>query len=270
LLTNETNEDSIDGNPSSTKIQKPPPIFVHGVINYGDMIKQIRDTAENEQYCTKSLANNDTKINCVTPESYRKLVRYFKDNNIFYHTYQLKEETAYRIAIRYLHHSTNTEDIKQELFELGHNVRNIINAQHKTTKEPLNLFFVDLEPAKNNKEIYNVKASQNKIIQTQPPRVTTSKYQYIPRNNIQHTTWCLLATTKFRRRNTNQAEDTAITVTNFLGEFKGLLNQVLQQNSTILNMLTTLIRSIKIDNFLRIAQWNANGLQSHKEEIQLF
>jgi len=38
----------------------------------------------------------------------------------------------------------------------------------------------------------------------------------------------------------------------------------------ILNMLTTLIRSIKIDNFLRIAQWNANGLQSHKEEIQFF
>jgi hypothetical protein len=35
LLTNETNEDSVDGNLSSTKIQKPPPIFVHGVINYG-------------------------------------------------------------------------------------------------------------------------------------------------------------------------------------------------------------------------------------------
>jgi hypothetical protein len=35
LVTNETNENSIDGNPSSTKIHKPPPIFVHGVINYG-------------------------------------------------------------------------------------------------------------------------------------------------------------------------------------------------------------------------------------------
>ena len=45
---------------------------------------------------------------------------------------------------------------------------------------------------------------------------------------------------------------------------------MLQQNSTILSMITTLIRSIKIDNFLRISQWNANGLQSHTEEIQLF
>jgi hypothetical protein len=58
------------------------------------MIKQIRDISEDAQYCTKILANNVIKINCVTPETYRKLVRYIKDNNIFYHTYQLKEERA--------------------------------------------------------------------------------------------------------------------------------------------------------------------------------
>ena len=104
------------------------------VSNYGEMIKRIRDTAEDEQYFTKSLANNVIKINCVTPETYRKLVKYFKENNIFYHTYQLKEERAYRIVIKYLHYSTDTEDIKYELFELGHNVRNIMNAQHRNTK----------------------------------------------------------------------------------------------------------------------------------------
>jgi len=47
------------------------------------------------------------------------------------------------------------------MYELGHNVRNIINAQHRTPKEPLNLFFADLEPAENNKEKYNIKALQN-------------------------------------------------------------------------------------------------------------
>jgi 3-methyladenine DNA glycosylase AlkC len=140
------------------------------------MIKQTRDIAEDEQYCTKSLAKNVIKINCVTPETYRKLVTYFKDNNIFFHTYQLKEETAYRIAaIKCIQHSINTEDIRRKISELGHNVRNIINAQDKTTKEPLNLFFVDLETAKNNKEIYNIKSLQNKIIRTEPPRVNTNK-----------------------------------------------------------------------------------------------
>ena len=140
------------------------------------MINQIRHIAEDEQYSTKSLSNNVIKINCVTPEKYRTLIRHLKGNNIYYHTYQLKEERTYRIVIKHLHHSTDIEEIRQELLELGHKARNIINAQHRITKEPLNLFFIDLEPAQNNKEVYEITALQNKIIQIEPPRAK--------RNNI--------------------------------------------------------------------------------------
>jgi len=82
LLTNETNEGSIDGNPSSTKIHKPPPIFVDGVINYGEMIKRIRDVTEDEQYCTKILANHVIKINCVTPETYKSYRNYQQEATV--------------------------------------------------------------------------------------------------------------------------------------------------------------------------------------------
>jgi hypothetical protein len=75
------------------------------------------------------------------------MVGEINERHIYHHTSQLKEERAYRIVIRYLHHSTNLDDIKQELTELRHTVRNIINVRHKLTKEPLNLFFVDLEAA---------------------------------------------------------------------------------------------------------------------------
>ena len=69
-----------------------------------------------------------------------------------------------------MHHSTDIEDIRQELLEVGHNVRNIINAQNKTTKEPLNLLFVDSEPAENKKGIIDYKNGlQNKIIQIELP-----------------------------------------------------------------------------------------------------
>ena len=78
LLTNETNPNSTEGNPSPTRNQKPPPIFIHGVINYGAMINQIRNIAEDEQYSTKSLSNNVIKINCVIPETHRTLIRYLK------------------------------------------------------------------------------------------------------------------------------------------------------------------------------------------------
>jgi len=78
LLTNETNLNSAEGNPSPTRNHKPQPIFIHGVINYGEMFNQIRNIAEDEQYTTKSLINNVIKINCVTPETYRILIKYFK------------------------------------------------------------------------------------------------------------------------------------------------------------------------------------------------
>ena len=60
--------------------------------------------------------------------------------------------------------------LRQELVELGHNAPNIINTHHRITKEPLNLFFGDLDTAENNKEIYKVTALQNKIVQIEPPR----------------------------------------------------------------------------------------------------
>ena len=53
LLTNETNLNSAEVNPSSTRNHKPPPIFIHGVINCGEMINRIRNIAEDEQYTTK-------------------------------------------------------------------------------------------------------------------------------------------------------------------------------------------------------------------------
>jgi RNase P/RNase MRP subunit p30 len=78
----------------STELSRPPPLYVHGVINYPNTISQIRELLAEEQYNTKSLINNTVKINCTTPASYRKLVRYFRQGNIVHHTYQLKEERA--------------------------------------------------------------------------------------------------------------------------------------------------------------------------------
>jgi hypothetical protein len=92
------------------------------------------------------------------------------EKNIIHHTYQLKENRAFRIVIKHLHFSTNLQEIEQELNKEGHKVRNILNARSQMTKEPFNLFFVDLEPATNNKEIYKLARLQNKTTATEPPR----------------------------------------------------------------------------------------------------
>ena len=63
------------------------------------------------------MANNVIKITCLTPETCRTLIKHFKDTNVFYQTYQLKEEGAYRVVIKYLHHTTDVEEIRQDLLE---------------------------------------------------------------------------------------------------------------------------------------------------------
>lgn len=155
---------------ATKSIPKPPPIFVYGVVNFPQMIQKIHNIIEAGQYTTRSMANNTIKINCTTPDIYRKLVKYLKENNIVYHTYQPKEERAFRVAIKYLHHTMDVKEITDDITSQGHKVRNIINAKQRRTKEPLNLFFVDLEPADNNKDIYKIRRILNSCVQIEPPR----------------------------------------------------------------------------------------------------
>jgi hypothetical protein len=48
-----------------------------------------------------------------------------RDNNIIHLTYQPKEERSYRVVIKYLHHSVDIQDTKEEKSQNGHTVRNI-------------------------------------------------------------------------------------------------------------------------------------------------
>lgn len=332
-------EDNVDAtatvdNQNRDKVQKPPPIFIYGVINYEEMAKKIREIAEEEQYTTKTLADNTIKINCGHPDTYRKLVHFMRENNIIHHTYQPKEERAYRVVIKHLHHTTNVQDIKSELSKEGHTVRNIINARSRLTKEALNLFFVDIEPADNNKEIYKIRGILNRTIEIEPPKRTKGIVQCMRCQQYGHTkTYCnkpytcvkcggshstesckktkdtpakcalcggphpanyrgcefyhrllnrshntnnrlnlqytanetinmqstnrrpqmptnlssskTYANALNASRNQQQDESTSITIMNkFLEEFRAMFQQLIQQNSMVLNMLTALINKI--------------------------
>jgi hypothetical protein len=192
-LTNKYSQLDIEDEESTTtketenKIPKPPPIFVYGVIDYQDMIHNLSSIVKIEQYSTKTLVNNTIKINCHTPDTYRKLVRYMREKNIVYHTYQLKENRAFSVVIKHLHFSTNPKEIEQELNNEGHKVRNILNSRSRMTKEPLNVFFIDLEPAANNKDIYKLVRLQNQTIVVEPPRKTNGIPQCMRCQQYGHT-----------------------------------------------------------------------------------
>jgi hypothetical protein len=69
-----------------------------------------------------------------------------------------------------MHYSTNPQEIKTEIENLGHTVANIWNMKQYRTKLPLSIFFVELKPAPNNKDIYNVEYLQQCKITFEPPK----------------------------------------------------------------------------------------------------
>jgi hypothetical protein len=238
------------------------------------------------------------------------------------------------VVIKHLHHTTDTKEIENQLTQTGHKVRNVINGRHRATKQPLNLFFVDLEPASNNREVYNIHMIQNKTVVTEPPRMKKGIIQCTRCQQYRHTkTYCnrhfvcvkyggphSIASCKkpnntpakcalcdgphpanykgcefyqslFKPNNTNnrlnlqrthtvninnstqrrdlpaavkttysdasyasvtrgipnsspQADMSTITLNKFLEEFKNMFNQLIQLNTKVLNMLSTLLTKL--------------------------
>jgi hypothetical protein len=60
--------------------------------------------------------------------------------------------------------------MKSEIESLGHTVMNIYNIKHSRTNTPQPLFFVDLKPSPNNKDIYLIENIHYTKIKFEPPR----------------------------------------------------------------------------------------------------
>lgn len=184
-------ENTSENNIELINIPKPPPIIIEDVKNINKMKFELSSVLSEEQYSTNVYSNNNVRISCNTIESYRKLYNYLKEKKIIHHTYQIKTDRSFRVVLKGLHFSTNIKDISDALNERGHNVRNIINGRQWKTKKPLNLFFVDIEPANNNKDIYNLKLLGNDNITVEPPRKAKGLVQCTRCQQFGHTkTYC--------------------------------------------------------------------------------
>lgn len=56
---------------------------------------------EIEQYTTKPLVDSTIKINCQSPESYQKRMKYKLENNEIHPNYEAKDENAFRMVIKH-------------------------------------------------------------------------------------------------------------------------------------------------------------------------
>lgn len=166
---------------------KPPPIFIQDVVNYPVMLLSIETVIHPSEFICKTLSQNQIKINTKSADAYRKLIHLFKQNKIAFHTYQPREERAYRVVIKNLHYSIPTNDIKESLQDKGFEIRNVSNVRSWKTKEPLSIFFIDQEPNANNKEIYKLTNLLGTKITVEPPRKRTQIPQCMRCQEYGHT-----------------------------------------------------------------------------------
>jgi hypothetical protein len=130
--------------------KKPPSIFIKTKINdFSSFCTNIKNRIEPTAEFTCKSTTNALKFQTDTISSFRSVIKYLKEYNVDFYTYQLKDEKVYRIVIRKLYPSTKIEFIKEELGKNGHLAPNITNVLQNLTKIPLPLFFIDLEPALN-------------------------------------------------------------------------------------------------------------------------
>lgn len=159
-------ETNNDVQPNHTPL--PPPIFVRNVSDFIELRNQLIKLIGPQTFSFKSSANN-LKINTTNPDSYREVIKYLKTGNAEYHTYQARENKAFRIVIRNLHPSSSTSEVGAAIEDLGYSVRQVTNVIHKSTKCPLPIFFVDLEPAQINNEIFKLTSLLHTKIKVEEP-----------------------------------------------------------------------------------------------------
>lgn len=152
-----------------TDTPKPPPIYLRNVTDFKKLCTKLLNITGANKFSCKSRFN-DVVINTVDTISYRTIIRYLNDINADFHCYQLKEDKAYRVVIRNLHHSTPIDEIKSELASKGYNIKNVHNVKHPATKSPLPLFFIDLAKEPRSKDIFKEQYLLYTKIKVEEPR----------------------------------------------------------------------------------------------------
>lgn len=161
--------DMVSEDPDITVRAKPPPlIFMKGINDFPGFCTTLIELIGVDNFICKATTDR-LKIQTANPESYRLLIHYLKEHNAKYHTYQLTEDKPTRIVIRNLHPTTPIELIKSELETRLFEVRQVTNVLHKTSKHPLPLFFVDLEPTDHSNQIYQLSSLLHTKIKVEEP-----------------------------------------------------------------------------------------------------
>ena len=158
----------MDSSSAGQPSHRPPPIYVPNITNFNELRLTIKSLVGPDQFTFRH-TTKETIIYTDNSDTYRSVVQKLRSSEVPFHCYQLKEDKSVRVVVRGLHHTSSIEEIKNEIQDHGFEVRSIVNVLHPINKSPLPLFFVDLSPHENIKEIYNIKVLYNSRVRVEEP-----------------------------------------------------------------------------------------------------
>jgi hypothetical protein len=74
----------------------------------------------------------------------KTIIDILKEKKVEFHTYQPRQQRAYKVVIRNIHHSVQQELVREDIERMGHKIRNLWDIRHRVSGNPLSLFFLDI------------------------------------------------------------------------------------------------------------------------------
>nr|Q9NBX5.1 RecName: Full=Nucleic-acid-binding protein from transposon X-element [Drosophila melanogaster]AAF81410.1 unknown [Drosophila melanogaster] len=171
---------------------KPPPIVMEGVDDVYLMMQSIENIVDLEKIEARASMSGVLRLYAADANTFRTIVNWLEIEEYEFHCYQLKEDRPYRVCVKGLHHSTLHHQIKDELEKIGHKVLDIHtplrrNEPGTSKASPVNMFFLNIAAAANNKEILAVKALCHMRVVIEPLRKRNAIVQCHRCQQIGHT-----------------------------------------------------------------------------------
>lgn len=151
----------------SEKPSKIPPIFLHNVVNYQEILKDIK-TKVTKEFSTK-YTNNKLKINLNDIDDYRKLTKFYTEEGLEFHSFQDPNSKHISVIIRHLPISLTEEEISNELLTHKLPIIRVTRLLNKD-KRPIPICAVQLKPDESAKGIYNIKSIFQCIVDVEARR----------------------------------------------------------------------------------------------------
>lgn len=176
--------------PHTVQVRNPdiPPIFIKGIANFS-AFNTILNNITSPKGFTCRASSEYLKVIPSSRINYNKIIDHLHETDASFHSYTPRHLRTYRVAIRNLHYSTLNIDIINALNELGHKVKHVYNAKNQN-KSPLPLFFVDVLPQDNNKEIHDITSLLNTKVKIEKPHKKRSPPQCHNCQSYGHTKNC--------------------------------------------------------------------------------